>query len=73
MDLSTGLPTVPPGRGHELSLPTHFVPGYDQTVPPGQSHSPIEELRIKLALMGLEPWAESCSPSGQRTSQTALS
>jgi hypothetical protein len=21
--------------------PRHFVPGYDRTVPPGQSHSPI--------------------------------
>ena len=29
-----------------------------------ESHSPIEGLRIKLALMGLKPWAESYSPSG---------
>jgi hypothetical protein len=28
--------TVPPGRGLSASLPRHFVPGYDQPVPPGQ-------------------------------------
>jgi hypothetical protein len=27
---------VPPGRGLSPSLPRHFVPGYDQPVPPGQ-------------------------------------
>jgi hypothetical protein len=32
-----------------------LVPGYYQPVPPGQSLSPIEGLRIKLALMGVYP------------------
>src|ERR1700688_1614510 len=57
--------TVPPGRGLSASLPRHFVPGYYQPVPPGQislslrdkSHSPIEGLRIKLALMSGSPSA----------------
>src|ERR1700688_391526 len=31
-----------------------------------KSHSPIEGLRIKLALMGLKPWAESYSPCGAK-------
>src|ERR1700722_13941387 len=29
--------TVPPGRNLSASLPRHFVPGYDQPVPPGQT------------------------------------
>ena len=29
--------TVPPGRGLSASLTRHFVPGYDQPVPPGQN------------------------------------
>jgi hypothetical protein len=29
-----------------------------------KSHSPIEGPRIRLALIGLKPWAESCSPCG---------
>ena len=31
-----------------------------------KSHSPIKGLRIKLALMGLKPRAESCSPPGRQ-------
>src|SRR6202030_4561829 len=30
----------PSGTGLSASLPRHFVPGYYQPVPPGQSHSP---------------------------------
>ncbi len=33
------------------------MPGYDQPVPPGQSHSPIERHTIILAFMGLQPRA----------------
>ena len=45
-------------------FPRHFVPGYDQPVPPGQSHSPIEGPCIKLALMGNSPRLCSTIPSG---------
>jgi hypothetical protein len=43
--------TVPSGNVFQaLRAWLHFVPGYDQPVPPGQSHSPIEGHPIKLAL-----------------------
>jgi hypothetical protein len=35
----------------EGRFPRHFVPGYDQPVPPGQNHS-AHKGRIKLALIG---------------------
>ena len=36
--------------------PRHFVPGYDRTVPPGQSHSPIEAAHnLSAALTGRTP------------------
>jgi hypothetical protein len=37
-----------------MARPRHFVPGYDRIVPPGPRPSPIEENRIKLALMGFQ-------------------
>jgi hypothetical protein len=48
-------------EGH---FPRHFVPGYDHAVPLGQN--PVEAL-IKLALMGLKPWAMLSSPFGPKT------
>jgi hypothetical protein len=54
--------TVPPGRA---SL--HRYPGTSCLATISLSlrdkrHSPIEELRIKLALTELKPWAESACP-----------
>jgi hypothetical protein len=48
-------------------VPGDFVPGYDRTVPPGQKPFARRRPHIKLALMGLKRWAESCSPSGAKT------
>ena len=45
------LATVPPGRG--LGATQALRAWLLSAVPPGQKHSPIEGLRIKLALMGL--------------------
>jgi hypothetical protein len=40
----------------EGCFPRHFVPGYDQAVPPGQNtFSPAEAL-LKSALIGFQPW-----------------
>jgi hypothetical protein len=38
-------------------FPRHFVPGYDQPVPPGQKPSPIEAPHNYLSAYGLKPWA----------------
>ena len=57
---------VPLGRGYFPHDSRHFVPGYDHAVPLGQKTFSPPRLRIKLALMGLKPWAESSSPSGLR-------
>jgi hypothetical protein len=73
ISLTTTSP-VPPGRGLSTSLPRHFVPAYDQPVPPGQKPFAIEGPRIKSALMELEPWAESsCPPRNEETSKKGLS
>jgi hypothetical protein len=40
---------VPPGRGLSASPTMHFVPGYDQPVPPGQKPFAHRGPRIKLA------------------------
>jgi hypothetical protein len=53
---------VPLGRGYFPHDSRHFVPGYFRAVPPGQKPSPIEVPRIILALMGIIPGLESCSP-----------
>jgi hypothetical protein len=37
-----------------------------------KSHSPIEGPRIKLALIGLKPWAEFCCPFGLRGEASSL-
>ena len=52
--------TVPPGRGLSASLPRHFVPGYDQPVPPGQKPFAHRRASHKLALCGFTglPWGE---------------
>jgi hypothetical protein len=47
--------TVPTGRGLSASLSRHFVPGYDQPVPPGQKPFAYLGPRIELALMGFQP------------------
>jgi hypothetical protein len=65
--------TVPPGRGLSASLPRHFVPGYDQPVPPGQtislsfrdkSHSPIEAPDNYLSAYEVYPGLNYLGPSG---------
>jgi hypothetical protein len=38
------------------------VPGYDRVVPTGRKYILRAEALIKLAPMGLKPWAESFSP-----------
>jgi hypothetical protein len=52
--------TVPLGRG-SLNRPRHFVPGYYQPVPPGQSHSPIEHLPDFLLTYFAFKAAKCCS------------
>jgi hypothetical protein len=55
---------VPQGRGYFPHAFRHFVPGYYDAVPLGTKYILPVEVLIKLALMGLKPRAESCSPSG---------
>src|ERR1700720_816414 len=63
----------PSRRGLSASLPRHFVPGYDQPVPPGQtislsfrdkSHSPIEAPDNYLSAYEVYPGLNYLGPSG---------
>src|SRR5271165_345398 len=70
---ATDRPVLPSGRDFHPSvgayfqahLPRHFVPGYYQPVPPGQKPFAHRTPRIKLALMGFQPW----EPSNPRTAR----
>jgi hypothetical protein len=44
--------------------PRHFVPGYYQPVPPGQSHSPIEAPHHYLSAYGALPKASGFATPG---------
>ena len=58
--------TVPPGRGSLHRYPGTSCLATISLSLQDKSHSPIEGLRIKLALMGLKPWAESSCPFGTK-------
>ncbi len=57
--------TVPPGRLYFYLVSRHFVPGYFHLVPPGQDPPFRCKIFLKLALMGLKPWAVLWSPPGE--------
>jgi hypothetical protein len=47
-----------------MALSRHFVPGYDQPVPPGQKPFAHRNASHYLSAYGLKPWAEFSSPFG---------
>jgi hypothetical protein len=51
--------TVPPGRGRSASPPGTSCLATIVLYLRDENHSPIEAPRIKVALMGLQPWEPS--------------
>ena len=60
-----------PGRDVSGSIPRHFVPGYDQPVPPGQKHSPIEAPHNYLSAYAPDPTPQHPSTPALQYPNTA--